>query len=247
LQVPYVRDGLVAAGKLTAALIRADGAVPTATYEKKLWIYPRRPFYRHQKWLEDLHIIVYDPKDTTAALLKKLDVPFEEIRNLSLLAEINQGLVVVGEGVSFDEERGLGGDLIKAAARGVRVLCLAPADGTLPLPERDGTRGPAQLLFHDASAITRLDKKLDARAWQGAPQIVVTAVAPKAADGAVVAEVKAGSAGWPWLELRYANQGRLIVVGFGMMKHWDAGPSPRFLFARILEDLAKTHDTEPMP
>ncbi len=54
--------------------------------------------------------------------------------------------------------------------------------------------------------------------------------------GQVVARVVEGDAGWPWLEVGFsAKRGKLIVCGFGLVKKWDAGPTPRFLLARLLD------------
>src|SRR5262249_19204365 len=129
---------------------------------------------------------------------------------------------------------------IKAAARGRPVLCLAPARGTLPLPGADnpGLPVPERMSLHRAEIITRLDQRLDARTWSPASKNVVSALALKALEGTVKAEVTDGSEGWPWLEMRYAKRGGLVICGLGIMRDWDAGPTPRYFFARVLERLA---------
>ena len=45
---------------------------------------------------------------------------------------------------------------------------------------------------------------------------------------------------WPWLTIEYPEtNGRFIFCGFRLIKHWDDGPTPRFLLSRILESPAK--------
>jgi hypothetical protein len=78
--------------------------------------------------------------------------------------------------------------------------------------------------------------------------VVASTLALKAEDGAVVAEVGSGADGWPWLEAEYPTRtGRLIVCGFALFgKAWDAGPTPRYLLARLLEvTTPKTDDRDP--
>jgi hypothetical protein len=248
LRVPFVREGVVAQAKLAVALIRDGQNAPAATYEKRLWIYPYEPFFDRASWLKSLKITLYDPKETTAALLKKMGVPFEEVRSAAALADLKDGLVLVGEGMSFDDERALPEILIKLAAAGLPVLCLAPAQGTLPLPGADNTLpAPSAFAFRGAEVITRVDKRLDAHGWAGKVNARVLAI--KTADGSVVAEIMEGRGsdgrGWPWLEMRYPGRGRLVLCGFGIMSHWEAGPTSRFLFARTLEFLTDQRDTEP--
>ena len=36
--------------------------------------------------------------------------------------------------------------------------------------------------------------------------------------------------------------GKLIFCQFALLKHWDASPTPRYLFARILETLSPIED-----
>lgn len=66
----------------------------------------------------------------------------------------------------------------------------------------------------------------------------------KVEDGAVVAEAGREADDWAWLEAEYpAKKGRLIVCGFGLTgKAWDAGPTPRYLFARLLEVLTDKNE-----
>jgi hypothetical protein len=136
--------------------------------------------------------------------------------------------------VSFKDEPGLADALLGLARRGVTVICLAPSAGTVPVPgtERDGGED-VSLLRSDA--ITKLDKRLDAAAWGGG-EVIASTLALKAVEGSVVAEVVGGPGGWPWLQVGYPQtRGRLIVCGFAVIARWQASPTPRYLFAKLIE------------
>jgi hypothetical protein len=55
----------------------------------------------------------------------------------------------------------------------------------------------------------------------------------------IVAAVVNGAGGWCWLEMTFPQgKGKLMLCGFALIEGWDAGPTPRFLFARLLELLS---------
>ena len=139
---------------------------------------------------------------------------------------------------------GLGESLVRAASRGLTVLCLAPSAGTLPIP---GTKNsalplPHRLTLRRADVIRGLDKRIDAEAWVSGNS-VVTSLVIRGDEGAVHGDVDAG--GWPWVEIAYGKpRGKLVFCGFGIIRPWDASPSPRFVFARALEHLTETSGAE---
>lgn len=242
---PPVREGVVLRAPLIVRILGADGKTQTSI-ERVLWIFPQDPFADRSKWLKDLEITLFDPAHTTAAVLTKAGVPFEEQNNLSNLAELRTGLLVIGEGASFKEEPALAAILVKLAARGLPVLCLAPSEGTFSLPSAGeaGKGGPEGLTLRRRTVITRLDKRLDAVAWPADGKVVSTSLKLGVEDGALTAEVVPGEGGWPWLEMEYEGRGRLLVCGFGIVKHWANGPTPRFLFAALLKRLAEGDKSE---
>jgi len=87
--------------------------------------------------------------------------------------------------------------------------------------------------------IGELDKRLDASAWPPDGEVAAGSLVLKSDRDRVIAQVVDPNAGWPWLEFRFAQgRGKLIVCGFGLMQKWNTGPTPRFLFARLLEYLS---------
>jgi hypothetical protein len=233
-------------GKLAVHVIGEGQRQAAADYEQTLWIFSPQPFADRAAWLKGLKITLFDPRETTAAVLRRNAIPFETAETSAALGDLKAGLILVGEGVSFEEEDALAAILVKAASWGLPVLCLAPARGTFPLPGADnpGLPTPQGMSLCRADLITRLDERLDAQAWSPASKNVISALSLKAMEGSVKAEVTDGSQGWPWLELRYANRGRLVICGFGIIRDWDAGPAPRYFFARVLEKLAAVPSPE---
>jgi hypothetical protein len=237
---PPVRDGLVLRAKLALRVLGADGKVRSGI-ESVLWIFPESPFAGRSKWLRDLEITLFDPSHTTAAVMTKAGIPFEEQTNLANLTDLRKGVLVIGEGASFKEEPALASILVKLAARGLPVLCLAPSEGKISLPHTGPDRKlrPDAFSLRNRSVVTRLDKRLDAVAWSEDGKFVSTSLTLSVEDGTLTGEVVEGEEGWPWLELEFEGRGRLILCGFGIAKHWSKSPTPRFLFAALLTRLAE--------
>jgi len=128
LAVPPVRDGVIFPAELKLEVF-GPGNDPVARYVKPLWIFPNDPFAGRTAWLAEQRIALFDPVGHTREVLVEAGVPLRESHRLAVLDEVREGLLLVGEGVSFREHRGLAESLLRRAAAGVAVLCLAPADG----------------------------------------------------------------------------------------------------------------------
>jgi hypothetical protein len=233
---PGVKPGVVLKTRLTISLVDDANGNAVATHEKTIRIFHPNPFADRAKVLKELKITLYDPDPAgkTTAALKGLEIPFEEEKNPAALADRKEGVLVIGEGVSFKDEPGLAEALIKAAAQGATVICLAPSAGTVPIPGAEQDHGE-EVSFFRRDVIKRLDKRLDDEAW-GGYKVVVSTVALKGVEGSVVGEVVAGPGGWPWLQVDYPKtKGRLIVCGFAVIDRWQASPTPRYLFAKLIE------------
>jgi hypothetical protein len=248
LEIPPVNPGVILQTQLSVSVFADGKDKPEAVLEKTVWIFPADPFNDRSKWLKDLKITLYDPdpKGKTADVLKALKVPFEEQRNVAALGELKEGVLLIGEGVSFKDDAGLGDILVQAAGRGVPVLCLAPSAGNIPLPGADNALpSPDNVILARRDTITKLDKRFDAQGWAPDNQVVASSLAVKTDDGRVVAEVVEGAKGWPWLQADFTDKkGRLLVCGFSLVAKWDASATPRYLFARLLERVTELQDSE---
>lgn len=220
-----------------AVAITLDGR---EVLERPLWIFPRDPFSDHRKTLSALPITLFDPEKRTAQLLDKLEIAVKEVRNVEALAEVAGGLILIGEGLSFRDYRGLPAVMLAAAARGNRVLCLAPVGGSLELPGASSSEAGnvRSLSFRRADVIAEFDKRLDYRAWPTDGKVVASGIRLIGERGPVVAEVTKGDAGWPWLEVAYPSGGRFILCSFAIVEKWESGPAPRYVFQHVLERAA---------
>jgi hypothetical protein len=239
LETPPLRPGVTLATTLTVALL-ADGAKDAAAvHERTLWVFGADPFAGRTKWLKEFKIALWDPdpQRKTAKAFESLKIPFEELPAAANLVAVKEGVLVIGQGASFRDEPRLAEDLVRAARRGVPVLCLAPAEGTFLLPGAGpGGDAPRGFRFRRQDVITEFDKRLDARAWPPDGKVTAGSLALKAEDGKVVVEVLPGGGAWPWLEIEFPEEkSRLVFASFNFIGQWEAGPAPRHLLARLFE------------
>ena len=147
-----------------------------------------------------------------------------------------------GGGISFRSHRGLFRNMAALAARGGRVLCLAPAEGAFSLPDPSQEALPAGLAVRDQGVIADLGKRLDARGWPPANRIPHSGFILRGRRGPVSVDFDVEDADWVWLDMRYTESGgRLIVCGIRILDPWESHPTPRYLFAGLLEEAAGIH------
>ena len=235
-KAPEVKEGVILETELNVAAYAADDRKLAACPGRKIWVFPRDPFANRGEWLKRLKITLFDPEGKTAGVLEKANVPFTYTKNPSALDELSEGMLVIGEGTAWSDYRSLGESMVKAAARGLPVLCLAPGEGAVVLP---GTAGaelppPARLTLRQAEIIAELDKRLDSAAWPPKGVIDSSCLEIKSDRDQVVAKASGQAGAWPWLEMQYpAGKGRLLVCGFGIIRQWEATPAPRYLLSEL--------------
>ena len=142
LKIPEVKQGVILEAQLGVAVYAMGADKPLAENSKTVWIFPRDPFVDRSDWLNRLKITLFDPEGKTADVFDKANVPFKFTKNISALDELRDGILLIAEGTAWKDYRGLGEEMVKAAARGVPVLCLAPGDGSLTLPGSEGAGMP---------------------------------------------------------------------------------------------------------
>lgn len=245
LQLPEVREGVIYDTELNLELVD-DRREVVAEHRRVLRLFPRDAFADRREWLSDLNIVLYDPAEETENVLKETEVPFKAVRDTTALRKTSEGIVVIGEGISWKDHPSLEEALPELAAAGVPVLCLAPADGRFGFPGNDEERPrPKRLTLGRTEMIRRLDKRLDADEWAPEGNPVAAALDVASYRSRVVLAVTDSPWAWPWVEAIYPGDGRLIVCGFGVIRRWDAGPTPRYLLMRILERLSEQTKTSP--
>lgn len=227
---------------------------------KRIWIFPEDPFANQKEWLKALNIRLFDPEKKTAEVFTEAEIPFEEIRNIDSFTEITNGILILAEGISLKDYRGLSEMMVNTAASGTHVLCLALAGGEIKMPGLGGVDlpQPGSMSFRRNDVISELDKRLDADAWPPDGKVAASCAKLKGERGPVVAEVQEGGDGWPWIEMNFGKkagkpirqapldfaQGKLVICGFGIIEKWNCGPTPRFLFAKLLEHMVGKETNE---
>lgn len=238
LEAPPVKDGVVWQTTLSVSAMEQGSQKEIAKSEKTLWVFCEDPFAFNREWLKNLNVTLFDPDGKTTGIFKKAGMPFRETRNVSVLSEIKEGMIVVAEGISFREYRGLSEAMLNAAARGVPVLCLGAAGGEIQVPGigESALPQPARVVLRKNDIIRTLDKRLDASSWCPGDRAVVSSLMLRGERGAVTGEVTLNENGWPWVELAFDKKGEtLVICGFGLVKSWEASPTPRYLLVRLLE------------
>ncbi|MBV9123292.1 MAG: hypothetical protein JO112_08045 [Planctomycetes bacterium] len=250
LRVPEVREGTSLRTQLRVAVFRDNGTNPQAVAEKVIWVFGHNPFANREQWLKDLKIHLFDPEKTTGKALTDLKVPFEEITNVAVISDLKEGMLIIGQGVSFEIDYAyLPETLAKVAAAGVPVLCLAPSAGSIEIPGADvpGLPSPESLIFKRGGIIPQLDKRLDAEAWPPAGNLVKSTISLRGGTSGIVGDFGNKLGGWPWVEIDFTGpESKLVYCGFGLFgDEWNAGPAPRFFLARVLELMNPSADQSP--
>lgn len=219
---------------------------------KRLWMYPRSPFEDPLPGVNPGELVLFDPHDKTADRWKQLPLKFRVQENVDALAKITSGVVVIGEGVSFREYRGLPRIIGRLARSGVKVLCLAPVGGSLSLAGNSEAHrqagelpaAPRSLVLKQADVLADFDKRLDYVDWRGEKSPVGSRLQLGNKAGRISAKTTNGADGWSWLEAEYPGGGRIVVSGFHCIEHWDAGPAARHALWRILAYVSRDSDED---
>ncbi len=206
-----------------------------------LWAFAERPFAPGHNPAAPRRIVLYDPVERTAAALASLDVPFETVARIGELTDATNAVIVVGEGVALETERGLWEALTAAVARGNGVLLLAPADGALYPPDDWGrlTAGTAQaVLRHPLAGGPAYMLDLSSLPAGGAAGARFRLAGLR--DEALFAvSADRGSEAVAWDDP--ASGGRFRACGLGLIARWEETPAARWLLAEILTDLGDAH------
>jgi hypothetical protein len=214
----------------------------SAPFHQPLFIFADDPFIDREEWLKGLRIHLFDPNDTTSAIFEKHCIPFRTLATPAAIDALCDGVLVVGEGISWSDYSGAVQAAQRGSRRGLRALCLAPKEGEIALYSEtsDGPTDISTMIAARENVLHRFDKRFDRRIWLGGPS-VVTRLGFVTENDAVLARVSESLTAWPWLEINYGDSakldggGALIVCGFGIIKYWDDGPVPRYLFREMLE------------
>jgi hypothetical protein len=237
--LPELNDGVAVDLSLELSVTDTRSRTELAATNKLIRSFSPKVFVGREEWLKSLDITLFDSEKATVILFDDAGIPYRFLRNAEALAEITQGIVIVGEGVSTQENRGLWEQLIKVASRGVPVLCLALREGEVALPGIGPTEmaaKPSALTMKRYRAITDVDKRLDKTSWCGERKVASHSIVFEGERGPVAARVQEGRSGWLWLEQSFEGvESQLVLCQFLLVKHWERSPVPRVLLLKVLE------------
>lgn len=223
LTFPALRNGLAVEGVMTAET--SQGKI-----QKPIWLFSRKPDFPSMEKL-----LVFDPIGATVSMLESNGIPFQPVNSVDALTRAARGVVLVGEGISTDEYKGMAAALADSASRGARILWLAPGEGRMVLP---GGEGASTLDFRDAAVVAATDKRLKPEDWR--ERNAVRSSFRLVGDRRIVEmEWSANGMGLCWMEARWTSGGRLAICGLSIVESWENNPAPRYLLVQWLADLNK--------
>jgi len=183
--------------------------------EHKITVFSRDVLSDRRRWAEGLAVSLYDPPGETAKALDRIEFPYRRLTNLGSLSTVARGMVVVGEGIDLENQRGLDQTLYQIATGGVPVLLLAPAVGRLIEP----------------CVINDLERK--------------TGFVLAVRSGRPVLQVIGEPRSYAWIDLEFnAARARFVAIGWGLLDGWDDYPAPRYFFVALLEILSQGRDVD---
>lgn len=230
-----LKPGVTMSGEVSAELVDSEGKTLGEPLTRSITLFSPEVFAGKKQWLKSLEIALFDPSRATLDVLEPSDVPLTFIRSTAALAGIESGVIIIGEGTSWKTQPTLPTRMLELAASGRTVLCMAPLEGRLPLPEPAGEAGPTRLTWRDGGFVSELDKRLNTQTWPADATAFASRLRLAWDDGPVATVDAAGDIGWPWLEIEYSNGGRLIITGARITGAWEQTPAARYILLKLLE------------
>jgi len=241
--LPEINPGIIVDLMLDLSVVDVDSGNKLVTTNKIIKSFSQDAFVDRDEWLKSIDIVLFDPEKTTSDLFDNLEIPYSFTKNTDALTEVDHGIVIVGEGVSLNENKGLWNVLVDVALRNIPVLCLALREGEMRIPGVGITEKSAKLsmlAFKRYQAITDLNKILDRQSWCGERMVASQSIIFKAERGQIIASVEKGCNNWLWLEQSFEGADtKLVLCQFQIIKNWKRSPVPQYLLLNILENMCQ--------
>jgi hypothetical protein len=234
VDIPPAKAGVV--GSLMLRVTANNGT--TTLFEQPIYSFPENPWEGHTELLKQAKLTVFDPVGKTAETLEACGVKFTRIGNSAALGADGERLILIGEGISWRDDRTLLDMLCEhARQRGAQVICLAPSDGSWNYSESLATASEVNWRRHPI--ISQRQPMLDPRWWRPLGPGPCRGLEPKGEGISAIWEVSESPLAWPWVEAQFApSDGRLTICGFSILSGWNDSPTPRYLLAGLLEEAA---------
>lgn len=221
--------------------IRAGSDQGPRVKEATLWALSEQPRVSGFKPTGERQLLLYDPAGNTEKAFQSIGLACESVGCLETLADATNAVIVVGEGMSLESERGLGDVMTGAVLRGNRVLLLAPTDGVVKPPEG----GPWRLLAGASGAVLGGERKagspsLDLGLYPSTNSLnkaFFRLGSDETGRTTVTVSLDSGeqSVGWNYVQ----KPGRFRACGLGLVENWDKKPAMRWFLMEMIEELNK--------
>jgi hypothetical protein len=209
---------------------------------KTIYVFPTTPLTSRMETWKEIELSLFDPVGETHALLDSLVVPHRRLHDLASIAQTTKGVIVVGEKLQLARHPHLAQCLAEAVARGVGVLVLAPADGSLSFKSNDRLQFK-RIDCQRESVVQNFDPRLDGCLWLGTPAAIRQFQIQQTGKDLTI-ECLDDLDAWSWIELQIANPtktmspAKMYICGMGIVANYERGPVPRNLFYQMLLALA---------
>lgn len=215
------------------------GDEPSARQREVLWILPENPFADRLARLKELPVTLFDPVGKTKDAFDALEIPYEIAKDLAGVANCQLGVLILGEGIPYQEWTGIVEESLKLTKEGVSVICLAAAADEDLFPWNAVSEAHDKFhksRFERRSVIRELAPRVSL-AWSPTTSVEAQNLILAAKNNEIVVRTGSAKEGWPWLELR--REGVLyptwVYCGFGVVRDWNQSPAARHFLVRLFD------------
>lgn len=235
LAVPSVKPGVVTQWKLSVG----NPARRPSQWEQTIAAFPRDPWENRLERLKQAGLTLYDPVGKTSEVLQASGLKLRVAERWNMLDDSQSRIVLIGEGVHWNEVPGLLDELVRLArVRGVHVIVLPAAGGAWSCSDFFAAADSIQWLRQ--SKVSEQFKLLDIRDWSQGNSPPCHGWELKGEGAQAILEASHALHAWPWIDARFSQpDGRLVLCGFPCSSSWNLSPAPRFLLAEMLDDAAQ--------
>ncbi|NOQ17269.1 MAG: hypothetical protein GQ581_09430 [Methyloprofundus sp.] len=236
LQTPKMKSGVMLKAKLIIDAVDTEHPQLKDHVEAKLGIYSTDLSQFDLLNTDKLNVQLFDPEGQTGQFLTHLQIPYHAISKQQLLnSTATEGLIIVGENIALDQQRGLMQGLIELASLGQKILLLQPKAGTIPLTElavQQNGQAPELLLRHNSVTNSFAQEY----AWDLPSTNNLYGLSLTHHRQAILLQITPYQTGdWSWLQLNYTqSQGQLIVSLLPFNKVINDYPIPQLIFRKLL-------------
>jgi len=169
----------------------------------KIYVFPTTPLSSATETWKQIGLQLFDPVGGTHQLLDSLSVPHQMLRDLASIDQVTQGVIVIGENIQLARHPHLAQSLAQAVTRGIGVLVLAPAEGSLVF-ESDDRLQFTRIDCQRETVVVGFDSRFDGQGWLGKPATIRQFQLQQTGNELKIECVEDPNA-WPWIEFHIDN------------------------------------------